>query len=138
MLSEICREIRNWFDQYRYIGTFTIKDGAIVDIDELLQEGQYFRIVGSVFNDGVYQYPVTTLKDETFDGAVWAMAIPQEFLDLAEEIEAWCKDNADIVKSPYTSESYGGYSYSRATGTNGRAANWQDVFATRLSRWRKL
>lgn len=135
MLEEICRELNNWFDQKRYIGTFTIKDGRI---EADLQDGQFFRIVGSVFNDGVYQYPADGLTDETFDGAVWAMAVPKNFLALAGEIEAWCNDNAEILKSPYTSESYGGYSYSRATGSNGQPSSWRDAFADRLAQWRKL
>lgn len=138
MLSEICREIRNWFDINRIYGTFIIKDGELQIDEGLLQKRQYFRIVGSVFNDGVYQYPDTSMTDETFEGAIWVMAIPEEFLQLANEIDAWCRDNSELLKSPYASESYGGYSYSRATSASGRPANWQDTFASRLNRWKKL
>ena len=71
MLTELLAEIRNYFEvpNGRHFGTFTISGGSIAPLD-FLQEGQYFRIVGSVFNDGVYQYPAASLTDEVFEGAV--------------------------------------------------------------------
>ena len=72
MLTEICAELRNWFvvPDGVHIGTYTISGGSIAPLD-FLQEGQYFRIIGSVFNDGVHQYPASDLTDETFHGAVY-------------------------------------------------------------------
>ena len=77
MLTELLAEIRNYFEvpNGRHFGKFTISGESIAPLD-FLQEGQYFRIVGSVFNDGVYQYPATSLTDEVFEGAVWAMSLP--------------------------------------------------------------
>ena len=94
MLTEICAEIRNYFEvpNGRHFGTFTISGGSIAPLD-FLQEGQYFRIVGSVFNDGVYQYPAK-LKDEVFEGAVWAMAVPPTLIALSAEIEEYQKSDA--------------------------------------------
>ena len=138
MLTEICAEIRNYFEvpNGRHFGTFTISGGSIAPLD-FLQEGQYFRIVGSVFNDGVYQYPATSLTDEVFEGAVWAMAVPPTLIALAAEIKAY--NDSDAGKpSPYTSESFGGYSYTKATDANGAPIGWQKSFASRLNRWRKL
>ena len=89
MLTEICKEINNWFDKERYFGTFAIEDNTITG-DYSLQENQYFRIVGSVFNDGVYKFDDDLeLIDETFDGAIWAMAVPNEVIALAADIKAW-------------------------------------------------
>lgn len=140
MLTEICAEIRNYFLTHRekdiHSGTFTISGGTLV-LDYLL-EGQYFRIVGSALNDGVYQYPATELRDETFDGSVWAMSVPRSFVELAEEITGWVEKNADALSSPYTSESFAGYSYSKASGRNGYGLAWQDQFATRLNAYRRL
>ena len=95
MLTEICAEIRNYFEvpNGRHFGTFTISGGSIAPLD-FLQEGQYFRIVGSVFNDGVYQYPATSLTDEVFEGAVWAMALPPSLIALTAEIEEYNKRDA--------------------------------------------
>ena len=138
MLTEICAEIRNYFEvpNGRHFGTFTISGGSIAPLD-FLQEGQYFRIVGSVFNDGVYQYPAASLTDEVFDGAVWAMALPPSILALSAEIKAY--NDSDAGKpSPFTSESFGGYAYTKATDSNGAPIGWQKAFASRLSKWRKL
>ena len=138
MLTELCAELRNYFEvpNGRHFGTFTISGGSIAPLD-FLQEGQYFRIVGSVFNDGVYQYPATSLTDEVFEGAVWAMAVPPTLIALSAEIEAY--NESDAAKaSPYTSESFGGYSYTKATDENGAPIGWQKAFASRLNRWRKL
>lgn len=137
MLTELCGHLRNWFDRERYAGTFTIENGSVAL--PFLQEGQYFRILGSTFNDGVHQYPAYGLTDETFDGAVWALAIPPSVLALDAEIEAWQDKNGDASASPYSSESFGGYSYSRATDAKtGGAVTWQSAFRSKLNQWRKL
>jgi hypothetical protein len=138
MLTEICAEIRNYFEvpNGRHFGTFTISGGSIAPLD-FLQEGQYFRIVGSVFNDGVYQYPAASLTDEVFEGAVWAMAVPPTLIALAAEIKTY-NDSDSGKASPYTSESFGGYSYTKATDANGVPVDWKRIFSSRLHRWRKL
>lgn len=97
--------------------------------------GQYVRIIGSVLNDGVYQYPLTGLIDETFNGTVRLLAIKKAVLEMVPEIEAWCEKNQPTA---FTSESFGGYSYSKATNADGVAASWQDVFRARLAPYRKM
>ena len=138
MLTEICAELRNYFEvpNGRHFGTFTISGGSIAPLD-FLQEGQYFRIIGSVFNDGVYQYPATSMTDEVFEGAVWAMAVPPSIIALSAEIKAY-NDSEAGQPSPYASESFGGYSYTKATDANGAPIGWQKAFASRLAKWRKL
>ena len=139
MLEQVLMNIRNWFtvDGGIYSGTFTIKDGGIAL--PFLANGQYFRICGSVFNDGLHQYPASDLKAETFDGTVWALAVPQAVIDLAAEIEEWQKKNGEAASGIYQSESFGGYSYSKATDSaSGGAVTWQSVFKRQLSAWRKI
>lgn len=137
MLSELCKELNNWFCTKRYFGTYTIEDGILV-IPEL-QSGQYYRICGSVFNDGVHKYGEADLKDETFNGAVWAMAIPEEVIALSEEIDEWkAKYETAETMSPYQSESFGGYSYTKASGASGGTATWQDVFGSKLNNYRRI
>ena len=138
MLTEICAELRNWFvvPDGVHIGTYTISGGSIAPL-AFLQEGQYFRIVGSVFNDGVYQYPATSLTDEVFEGAVWAMAVPPTLIALSAEIEEYNKSDAG-KPSPFTSESFGGYAYTKATDANGAPIGWQKAFASHLNKYRKL
>ena len=139
MLEQVLMHLKNWFLVPGGIheGTYTIEDGGITL--PFLANGQYFRICGSVFNDGLHQYPASDLKAETFDGTVWALAIPQAIIELAAEIEAWQKKNGDASASPYQAESFGGYSYSKATDSaSGGAVTWQSAFRSRLSAWRKL
>lgn len=139
MLEQILRHLNNWFLVEIKDGEFTVKNGNITL--PFLRPGQYFRIVGSVFNDGVYQYPTTDLDDETFSGAIWALAIPKTVVSLSAEIEAWQGKNGDIILSPYTSESFGGYSYTKASSgkaDTGAITGWQDAFRSRLNTWRKI
>lgn len=139
MLEEVLRHLNNWFlvPDGIHLDTYTIEDGGITL--PFLQEGQYFRVVGSVFGDGVYQYPASGLKDETFDGAIWSLSVPQAVVNLAEEIEAWQAKNGEAAAGPYQSESFGGYTYSKAVdAATGGAVSWQAVFRSRLNDWRKL
>lgn len=143
MLTELCRELNNWFEKDRFFGTFQV-DGGSIDLSGTgIQNGQYFRIAGSVFNDGVYQYPAEGLTDETFEGAVWAMAVPPSVIALADEIEAWqakYRGADSAAMSPFQSESFGGYSYSKAggSGSGGTDGSWQNAFRSRLNPWRKI
>lgn len=148
MITELCGEIRNWFDQERKLGDFTVAAGIVSfsNGDRIaIQDGQFYRIIGSVFNDGVHQYHADTpdegLHPETFSGAVWLLAIPKEVQDLAQEIETWATTYGAQAASPYASESLSAssYSYSKAESAGtGSGATWQNIFASRLNRWRKI
>lgn len=152
-LTEICRELNNYFDLKRVFGSFVIVDSTLTYeggvMSDYLQDGQYFRIVGSVFNDGVHVYSPNSIEslshDETFDGAVWAMAVPPDLIALSAEIDAWSEKYAGLdsqAMSPYNSESFGGYSYSKSSGSSadgsGGGADWKSVFGSRLNKWRKI
>ena len=139
MIEEVLRYLHNWFckpEEIR-VALYSIEDRTI-SLPFLL-EGQYFRIVGSVLNDGIYQYPCTELIDETFFGAVWPMRIPTQMISLVAEIEEWQDKYSSVVSGPYTSESFGGYSYSKGSSSDsGTISSWQDVFESRLAAWRKI
>lgn len=146
MLTEICAEIKNYFskDEDRVFGDFSISDGALSP-DVGLLENQYFRIIGSVFNDGVHKNGDVLTDEPEFHGAVWKMRVPADVLTLAEDIAAWMEKNTAIDSenmSPFLSESFGGYSYAKgstssSTGQTGATA-WQDVFIARLNRYRRI
>ena len=138
--------MNNWFDtksdgtKDRYFGKFVIENGEIDLSDCDIKNGQYFRIIGSVYNDGVHQYPPEGLVDEEFDGAVWLMRVPPQVISLLSEILAWDEKYGPIVDSPFNSESFGGYSYykgyrNRATAT---ITSWKGKFAEKINKWRKL
>lgn len=147
MLEEAMRYVNNRFDRDRdgvaigsLNGEFTASGGSMFVPG--LKDGQWFWVEGSDLNDGLHQYPADDLVDETFKGRVVFLRVPKAFRELADEIEEWCTANADAIGGPYQSESFGGYSYSKATGgTQGNempAAAWQVQFGARLRPYRKL
>ena len=137
MIAEICDYLKNYFDRDmpKYFGEIKIENGQLVGFSDRLAENQYFRIVGSKSNDGIYKYP----------------EIPKDFLKIVEEIETWQKEFASmdskdgkIAMSPYQSESLSGaYSYSKGSNSisdtnKDKSGTWQGVFGARLARWRKI
>ena len=152
MLTELCQYLRNWFNRKpdgssypKYFGEFTIADGQLVT--DKLAVGQYFRIMGSLFNDGVHKYGDVSekLTDETFDGAVWELGLPPTIVQLAADIKQWQEKYGGVDSenmSPFASESFAGYSYSKGGGASGGsesdAGTWQGAFAQRLAPWRKI
>lgn len=150
MLTDLCQELKNWFEKEKYIGTFTIEGGQLTD-SSFLQDGQYFRVIGSVFNDGVHKFDPNNaeredLHDEVFEGAVWAMAVPPTVIALSDKIAAWQAEYGSVnsaAMSPYQSESFGGYSYSKGGGSGSSSGGssvptWKSVFADELNRYRKI
>mgnify|MGYP007069850134 CR=1 FL=1 len=152
-ITEMCLEVRNFFLKDAatdiHTGTFVISDGMLTPLDFLIP-GQYFRIVGSVLNDGVYQYtgePIEELQDETFTGSIWAMYVPKAFLKLCGEIAEWQSNYGSVSSknlSPYSSESISGvYSYSKSSGSSSASGEssvetWQSVYRSRLNKWRRI
>ena len=136
MLESVLTHLKNWFAVEVRESTYKIDNGSL----ELpfLQNGQYYRICGSVFNDGLHKYGDDDLQNETFSGTVWALAIPKSVVELSAKIEEWQQKNGDAVASPYSSESFGGYSYTKATDSaTGAQATWETVFRSDLNPWRK-
>lgn len=135
MLYQVCKHCRNFFQIGYSVGEFEIEDGTI---SLPLLDGQYFMIEGSTLNDGIYCYPESGLIDETFHGTIYRLAIPKEFLDLVHDIEKYCESESKNGVGLYQSESFGGYTYTRATNASGNAASWTNAFASRLNVWRKI
>lgn len=141
MLEKVLIYIHNWFERTVAVGGWEVKDGQL-DLPHL-KDGQYYRIVGSIFNDGLHQHPANDLVDEDFKGAVIGLAIPKSLLELVSEIEEWEASYGKTADAPYSSESFENYSYSKGSAslssnpddiTNG----WQRQFRSRLIPYRKL
>lgn len=138
MLETILEHLHNWFPVKDGVkrGTFKVVSGVLEA--DFLAENQYYRIKGSIFNDGLYQRGNNdTLTDESFIGEVWALAIPKRLITLAEKIKAWRDANPETDK---ISESFGGYSYSKGSSAaeNANVGGWQTAFAKELSVWKKV
>lgn len=140
MLEQVLTHIHNWFQIEIYHGEYTIEGGSIAL--PFLKNGQYFRICGSLFNDGLHRYgpDMEYLEDETFTGSIWALAVPKSVVEISEEIAEWQEKYGTVLKSPYTSESFGGYSYTKSSGAGDSSGSdgWHVAFRARLNPYRKL
>lgn len=148
MLERLLAYLHNWFIRERTTGDFTIADGRFTL--PFLLNGQYFRILGSALNDGLYIYGDTIkdgdgndteLQDEAFNGAVWALGIPKDIIALSKEIAAWEAKYGEAVASPYISENYFNV-YSRtmaqvSNSSSGENFGWANAFYSRLAPYRK-
>lgn len=141
MIEQICAFIHNYFERVSITGRFVIANGELQGGPEIL-EGQYYRILGSALNDGVHKHGEETLQDEAFEGTVTTMGVPVTLIELASEISDWQDQYAQVIQSPYQSESFGGYSYTKGSGGSGggnvNTNDWRYVFGSRLNQWRKL
>lgn len=138
-LTKVCEYLNNYFWRTKIEGKFVIEDGSIEVTS--LKEGQYFRILGSDLNDGVYVYPATDLKDEEFEGAIWSMAVPQTVIDLLPQIEEWESlygSASSPALSPFNSESFGNYSYSKGSASSGVSNGFATAFGAKLAPFRRL
>ena len=149
MIEEICDAINNDFTDPATAlrGAFRVRDGRL-DLAGV-PDGQYVRVRGSAFNDGIRRCPLVGLTDETFEGEVLPMRPPKAFMKLVAEIEAWVERFGDAAVSPFAEEDYGRYRYKKAqsvrTAAGGKASawetrqpSWQSVYGDRLRRWRRL
>ena len=147
MLEQILWHIHNRFEHdVHEVRKCEISGGQLpVSVD--IPDGAWFWVEGSLFNDGLHQNPATDLVDETFDGTICTCAIPKALVELAGEIAQWVADYgvgaSKALRSPYNSESFGGYTYTTKSGSTAQGGSdgltgWQLEFASRLNPWRKM
>lgn len=139
-LEEYCANLKNYFlsdsDKDIYIGVYSIKNNMI-DVDKFISENQYFRIVGSKFNDGVYKYTKDLeLIDETFKGAIWAMSVPPHFISAVEEANKYLLEHPNAMA--LQSESFGGYSYTRGSDSGNGFGYFPSSISEKLNRYRRV
>ena len=111
----------------------------MLDVD-FLTDGQYFRVINSLFGDGVWKRGSDVLTDETFSGSVWAMKVPPDVLELADSVTAFNAkvEEMGLVEKGYASESFGGYTYQLLTGAPAMMVEWQNRINAEMRRWRKI
>lgn len=139
-VADVMRHLNNYFETGYRKTDFSIT-GGVLSPGECLHPGGYIAIEGSCFHNGVWKLgPGLTLEgntelDETFNGKVWFLFPPKDFLAL-------CKDIADFDKKTpvgaLQSETFEDYSYTRVTGQNGAVLGWKEAFAPFLSHYRKM
>lgn len=145
ILEEVLGYIHNWFVRdTMQVSDCTISDHSLPD-GIGIPVGVWYRIQGSYLNDGMHLRGATDegLSDETFSGTITTHVIPRPLLSVCDEISGWNAKYGAAAHSPYQSESFGGYSYSKASGSSASSSGvpqsgWRAAFAGRLTRWRKL
>ena len=147
-IGDLMRECRNYFERGGMDGTFTITTSGRITGAEALGavNGQYVAIRGSAMNDGVYQIDKTgklsqgedielDFAPETFSGRIWLLFPPRAFVALvqsANEIEAM------NPKGGMIHESFGEYSYTKATGKDGAPMTWQQALHASLAPYKRI
>lgn len=135
MLEKLMSYCKNYFARTVESGEYTILNGSI-NTTGTYATGQYIRIRGSLLNDGVYQYSqIMNLQNEIFTGEIYGLAPPKDFIELSTAISTHVDKNP---QSALTSESFSGYSYSKATDANGAPMSWQSIFASELKQFKKM
>lgn len=135
-VAAVMRHVRNFFERGWVDGTLVISGGVLsVPVD-----APYIAITGSRYNDGVHRMLSDTvaerpLRDETFSGRVWLLYPPADFLDLCRDASEFDDKNpAGALKS----ESFGEYSYTRASAGSGAPLTWETALQSRLMPYRRM
>lgn len=140
--AEVLGSINNFFELEPARGEFEVSCGTLSAVRgqlPALADGQYYLVRGSALNDGLHVEGSFDLEDEgPWVGEVVPCAVPAGLRDLIREVAVW-REARKGEDGPYQSESFDGYSYSRATDpVTGGAADWRTAFRSRLNRWRRL
>ena len=135
-VAAVMRHVRNFFERGWMDGTLIISGGVLsVPVD-----APYIAITGSRHNDGVHRMLSDTvaerpLRNETFSGRIWLLYPPADFLDLCRDASKFDDKNpAGELKS----ESFGEYSYTRASAGSGGLLTWETALASRLMPYRRM
>lgn len=139
MMGAVLAHLHNRFGGTPVHGTFTATAGSISGSGLSLSPNQYYWVDGSTFNDGLHQCGTADLVAEAFEGTVTPCRIPSDLSALVDEIEQWCSEHGGAAADGLQSESFGGYSYTRATDPRtGAPMTWQGAYRSQLNQWRKL
>ena len=116
-IAAVMRHCRNFFEVGYLDGTFRIIGNVLPDA----KDAHYVYISGSMYHDGVWEIcngyltgkSIEGLEDEEFDGRVWLLAPPIDFLETVKTMREYEEKNP---VSALASETFGGYSRTWATG----------------------
>lgn len=140
MILNIMREVKRFWEVSSEDGEFVIEDGILTGNEYMYPVGSYIAITGSLMNNNVYlitddKITLENTTDEEFEGTIYQLAPPRDFLELVEEIKRFQETQG--TPSINISERFGTDSRTKATGKNGAVLTWRDVFQERLRPYRK-
>lgn len=144
MLTELCRTLNHYWKIADYTGNYALTDGVLTLPSEAAPVvGQSLYIRG-LLNDAVCSVVsvgdgTATITSDTALASdtikyVALLAIPPAMKAISEEIADWQLKNG---ASAYVSESFGGWSGTKAQGANG-VQTWQEHFQQRLLPYKRL
>lgn len=141
-IESLMKECNNYFYKWKETNTFTINNNTI-EVTGTYLVGQYVRIVGSIVNDGIYQIETYTsgkitiigLTDEVFEGTIYGLSVPKDFIELESKIETYNNKNVISNKS---SEGFNNYSVGYAKDKNGKPLQWQEIFKSDINIYRQM
>lgn len=136
-VSALMSQCRNYFETGYIDGTFRIAGNVL----EGVSGSHYVYISGSQFHNGVWEMcdgyltgrDVDPYHDEEFDGRVWLLSPPPDFLALCQAVKTYEEKNP---MSAIIRETFGGYSREWADKMMGKTG--AQVFADRLVAYRRM
>lgn len=164
-IEALCGETHNYHETDRVIGEYTIENGNISL--PFLVNGQFFRIHGSKFNDGVYIYS----KDYIIRDATWGDILNDNINWGSLTEEDWGNlKHAELIDESFTGaiwpmrmpraflklaqeiETYNESEAAKASPYTSESISghysytkasvtdsaWENVFSAKLKRWRKV
>ena len=138
-VGTVMRHCRNYFEKGYIDGTFRITGNALSADTE---GARFVYISGSMMHDGVWEISngylvgrdVSGLDNEEFDGRVWLLAPPVDFLETVRAMQEYEQKNP---LSAVIRESFGGYSKETAS-INGVPLSAENAFSAQLTPYRKM
>ena len=137
-VGSVMRYCRNYFEKGYIDGIFRITGNALSDVGN---DVHWVYISGSMNHDGVWNIcngyltgrTVEGLGDEEFDGRVWLLAPPVDFLDLVNQMRDYEGKNP---VSALSSETFGGYSRTWNAAQIGKS--WEVAFNSSLIPYKRM
>lgn len=137
-VAAVMRQCRNYFETGYIDGTFRITGNALSGADG----ARWVYISGSECHNGVWEVyngyltgrSVAGLHDEEFEGRIWFLDPPPEFLALCETIKTYEEKNP---VGAFAQERFGEYSYMRNM-RSGADTGWAASFRNELAQYRRM
>ena len=132
-MRDLMLQTNNYFERTAESGAYSIVSQSIA-LRGVYKVGQFIRILDSLLNDGVYKITAIvdktvtldgTLVDEQFTGYVVGLAVPNDFIALAEKVKKFNRHQG------VSSESIPNYTISFS------ANNGSTAYANELGRYNK-